>query len=202
MRVNPRPTSLPRWPTPTPADCENWWDALRSAHPTIWQLINDAAANLNEALDLWRNLRDPARKNANYRINRKQYNFRATETHKILTDLDSGILTGYPLRPESKESEPNSAVAIPNEQGTTTVRDQVFISYSHKDKEWMESLLTHLKPLIRTGGVKAWSDTQIKRGSQWFDEIQNALSTTKDQSRNNFPISVALFAPKPQAMVF
>ena len=25
---------------------------------------------------------------------------------------------------------------------------------------------------------------------------------TKDQSRNNFPISVALFDPKPQAMVF
>jgi len=24
----------------------------------------------------------------------------------------------------------------------------------------------------------------------------------KDQSRNNFPISVALFDPKPQAMVF
>ena len=28
------------------------------------------------------------------------------------------------------------------------------------------------------------------------------LGGTKDQSRNNFPISVALFDPKPQAMVF
>jgi len=27
-------------------------------------------------------------------------------------------------------------------------------------------------------------------------------SATKDQSRNNFPISIALFDPKPQAMVF
>lgn len=71
----------------------------------------------------------------------------------------------------------SNAAASDRESGT--IRDQVFISYSHKDKEWMESLLTHLKPLIRTGGVKAWADTQIRRGSQWFDEIQNALSTTK-----------------------
>jgi internalin A len=57
----------------------------------------------------------------------------------------------------------------------TFMRDQVFISYSHRDKKFMEELLTHLKPLLRSGSVKAWSDQQIATGSQWFDEIQTAL---------------------------
>jgi len=31
---------------------------------------------------------------------------------------------------------------------------------------------------------------------------QDSFLPAKDQSRNNFPISIALFDPKPQAMVF
>jgi hypothetical protein len=168
----------PASPT-TPADCENWWDSLRSAHPTTWQFINDAVANLNEALDLWRNLRDTARKNANYRISRKQYNYRAAETHKVLTDLDSGILTGYPLRPESDGGMQSSDIAPPTEQGITTVRDQVFISYSHLDQDWLDKLLATLKPLTRKQAIDVWSDKRIKTAAKWKDEITEALSRAK-----------------------
>lgn len=59
------------------------------------------------------------------------------------------------------------------------MRNQVFISYSHRDKKLTEELLTHLKPYIRSGSVTAWSDKQIAAGSNWFAEIQEALGKTK-----------------------
>ena len=58
-------------------------------------------------------------------------------------------------------------------------RDQVFISYSHKDREWLELLQTHLKPYLRDGSIISWSDKQISPGSQWFSEINSALAQTK-----------------------
>jgi hypothetical protein len=57
--------------------------------------------------------------------------------------------------------------------------DQVFISYSHKDKKWLDELLTHLKPFLRDGSITCWSDRQIEAGSKWFQEIKNALKKTK-----------------------
>jgi hypothetical protein len=58
-----------------------------------------------------------------------------------------------------------------------SMRDQVFISYSHRDKKLMEDLLTHLKPHLRSG-LTAWSDKQIASGAQWLQEIQDALAKT------------------------
>jgi tetratricopeptide (TPR) repeat protein len=59
------------------------------------------------------------------------------------------------------------------------MRDQVFISYSHRDKKLMEELLAHMKPYIRSGFVTAWSDGQIAAGSKWLTEIQAALGRTR-----------------------
>lgn len=54
---------------------------------------------------------------------------------------------------------------------------KIFISYSHKDKEWMQRLQIHLKPLVRNEKIEAWDDTQIKAGDKWKDKILNKLST-------------------------
>ncbi|HWD91778.1 MAG TPA: toll/interleukin-1 receptor domain-containing protein [Verrucomicrobiae bacterium] len=64
-------------------------------------------------------------------------------------------------------------------QGESSPKNSVFISYSHKDKKFLNDLLTHLKPFERSGQLTAWSDKQIEPGSKWFAEIQNAISRTK-----------------------
>ena len=56
---------------------------------------------------------------------------------------------------------------------------QIFISYSHKDKDFLDRLLIHLKPLERNGIIDIWVDTRIKSGDHWEKEIEKALSNAK-----------------------
>jgi len=60
-----------------------------------------------------------------------------------------------------------------------SAKDQVFISYSHEDTKWREDLEKHLKPYLRAGSIKSWSDKQISPGSPWLTEIKTALTNTK-----------------------
>jgi hypothetical protein len=58
-------------------------------------------------------------------------------------------------------------------------RDLIFISYSHADTDWMEKLRLHLSPLIKQGEISLWSDSQIRAGSDWLEEIDRAISAAK-----------------------
>jgi internalin A len=60
-----------------------------------------------------------------------------------------------------------------------SMRNKVFISYSHKDKRFFDELLIHLKPLTRDGRVTDWSDEQIQPGAKWFDDIKSAVASAK-----------------------
>lgn len=58
------------------------------------------------------------------------------------------------------------------------MRNQVFISYSHKDKRWLDQLQVFLKPMERSG-INTWDDTNLKAGQKWRDEIQKAVESAK-----------------------
>jgi WD40 repeat protein len=56
-----------------------------------------------------------------------------------------------------------------------SIRDLVFISYSHRDRIWLDRILTFLKPLVREENLSIWSDALIEPGDRWRREISHAL---------------------------
>jgi hypothetical protein len=86
---------------------------------------------------------------------------------------------------EHNESMLSAALKVELERGSTqrkgevasgTNREQlVFISYCHKDGNWLQELTRHLRPLERAGTLNIWSDRKIKAGTRWRDEIKSAI---------------------------
>lgn len=72
---------------------------------------------------------------------------------------------------------PLSQLAREVGKAPTRERQRIFISYSHKDSEWLDRVQVHLRPLVREGIIDPWSDTRIAPGGRWRDEIQSALET-------------------------
>jgi hypothetical protein len=52
---------------------------------------------------------------------------------------------------------------------------QLFISYSHKDADWLDLVHTHLAILRMQGQVRAWSDKDIQPGDHWDEKIATAM---------------------------
>ncbi len=53
---------------------------------------------------------------------------------------------------------------------------KIFISYSHKDEEFKDELITMLAGLQRRGVINAWQDRRIEEGDEWYQEIQDAMN--------------------------
>ena len=54
-------------------------------------------------------------------------------------------------------------------------RTELFISYSRKDRAFLERFWTHLSPLETQYGLERWDDSRIQPGDIWLDEIEQAL---------------------------
>jgi tetratricopeptide (TPR) repeat protein len=54
---------------------------------------------------------------------------------------------------------------------------KVFISYSHKDEQWKDRLVTHLRVLEKQALLDVWDDRRIKAGEDWQEEIRQALNS-------------------------
>lgn len=51
----------------------------------------------------------------------------------------------------------------------------IFISYSHKDSDWKDRFIQHLRVLMYDGGIDPWDDDRIGAGQLWEKEIDSAL---------------------------
>ena len=58
-------------------------------------------------------------------------------------------------------------------------RTKIFVSYSHKDRDWLSKLEEHVAVLVRRGLVDFWTDTQIGPGTSWEREIETKLTDAK-----------------------
>src|SRR2546430_12946943 len=56
---------------------------------------------------------------------------------------------------------------------------KVFISYSHKDKKWLDELSPHLHALADQSPIGIWDDTAIESGAQWRTQVDSALHSAK-----------------------
>ena len=43
----------------------------------------------------------------------------------------------------------------------------IFISYSHKDEEWKDQVVMHLRVLEMEGMLDVWDDRRIEAGDDW-----------------------------------
>jgi tetratricopeptide (TPR) repeat protein len=52
---------------------------------------------------------------------------------------------------------------------------RVFISYSHKDEDWKNRLIPHLRTLEQQGEIALWDDRKINPGEDWYPAIKKEL---------------------------
>ncbi len=52
----------------------------------------------------------------------------------------------------------------------------IFVSYSHRDREYIDRLLINLKVLEHTSDLNLWDETKITAGHNWYTEIRKAIS--------------------------
>ena len=55
----------------------------------------------------------------------------------------------------------------------------IFVSYSHKDKQWLDRVQTALKPLVFNEMITLWDDRSIAPGANWRKEIDTAMAEAR-----------------------
>jgi TIR domain len=80
---------------------------------------------------------------------------------------------------DTQHTTPDQSVPDPAEEGTPIQRQSAFICYSRKDTRYLEELQAQLAYHVRAGVIDYWEDTKILPGTQWRDEINNAIQRAR-----------------------
>ena len=67
----------------------------------------------------------------------------------------------------------------PEPEGETSAPLEVFISYSHRDDQLKDALITHLANLKRQNKITAWHDRAIEGGQEWDTHIKQKLESAR-----------------------
>jgi hypothetical protein len=53
----------------------------------------------------------------------------------------------------------------------------IFISYSHKDEDWKDQILSQLGVFVKQDLLNVWEDRRIGAGEDWYEKIQEAMKS-------------------------
>ncbi len=79
-----------------------------------------------------------------------------------------------PLRQALHNQWEHTAARKKDGDGKPALR--VFISFSHRDEEFKDELVTMLAGLQWQGIIDAWQDRRIEEGDEWYQAIQEAMN--------------------------
>jgi hypothetical protein len=60
-----------------------------------------------------------------------------------------------------------------------TAKPVIFISYSHRDRAWLDYVRSFLAPLAKQGTLTIWDDEKLQIGDDWKGDIFSALEDSK-----------------------
>ena len=90
-----------------------------------------------------------------------------------LADYMTKLTARLATLPSGTPRPPGETAAV----DTKSVREGVFISYSHNDIQAFTELNKMLAPVRKK--LKIWDDSMIEPGAQWRDEIKKALASAR-----------------------
>ena len=100
---------------------------------------------------------------------KKEYNRIYTPYRKLMSRLEEGRDIKFARPPRLTYNPDFKDDSVANKLN-------IFISYAHSDKRWLERLKTHLKVLSKfSGSIEYWEDTKLRGGDKWRDEITAAI---------------------------
>jgi hypothetical protein len=97
-----------------------------------------------------------------------------SELKPVTSTTDGTGVSSIPTLPQT-EPNPKTSIIAP----ILLEPIEIFISYSHKDDDLREELVTHLSNLRRQGKISAWHDRAIEAGSQWETQIKSKLESAQ-----------------------
>jgi Effector-associated domain 1/TIR domain len=92
---------------------------------------------------------------------------------KLTTSTTDGTVISSTLSQTEANSKTSTTAPVSLEP------TEIFISYSHKDDDLRDELVTHLSNLRRQGKISAWHDRAIEAGTEWETQIKARLESAQ-----------------------